>query len=107
MTTSTTDIRVCRRCHGTGNEPERPDYGRREQTVLDKLAELGSERAQLQARRAYMRPDGRVRLTKIYDEIRKLITRADELKIQSLDMQDALGVSPAAFYKIKNGLTGT
>jgi phage baseplate assembly protein W len=105
MTTST-DTRVCRRCHGSGREPARPEYGRREQLLLDKLAELGSERAQLQAHRAYMRTDGRARLSKIYEEVRKLIDRATELKIQSIDMQDALQVSPAAFYKIKNGLTG-
>lgn len=105
--TTLTETHVCRRCRGTGHEPARPNYGVQEQTLLDRLAELGSERAQLQAHRAYMRTEGRLRLDKIYEEVRWLIHQGHDLKIQNLDMQDALGVSPAAFYKIKNGITGS
>lgn len=107
MTTTETRTRTCRRCHGTGHEPTRPEYGPQEQDLLDRMAELGAERAELQAHRAYMSASGRPRYNLVLANIRELIDQASELKIQSIDMQDALQVSPAAFYKIKNGLTGS
>lgn len=101
-----TKTRVCRRCRGTGHEPARPQYGEQAQALLDRLAELGSERAELQAHRAYMRSEGRRRYDQVLAEIRSGITAAEQLEIQNLDLQDVLGVSSAAFYKIKNGRTG-
>lgn len=106
MTTTEIHTRECRRCHGSGRDPEGPTYTARQEAVLDRLGELGTERAPLVARRAYMRTEGRAQLDKIYTRARALITRGEELEIRQLDMQDALGVSSAAYYKIKNGQTG-
>lgn len=101
-----TEPRACRRCHGSGHDPEGPTYTTRQEAVLSKLGALGSERAPLVARRAYMTTDGRLRLDKIYTQARDLIEKGEQLKVRKLDMQDALGVSGAAFYKIKSGQTG-
>lgn len=106
MTTTETHTRTCRRCHGSGRDPEGPTYDESQEVVLDRLTELGIERAPLVARRAYMRREGRAALDRIYWESRQLISRGEHLEIRQLDMQDALGVSSAAYYKIKNGQTG-
>lgn len=103
---TTTEIRVCRRCHGSGHDPEGPSYNATQEKLLDRLGALGAERAPLVARRAYMRTEGRTQLDKIYTQARELIARGEKLSIRQLDMVDALGVSPAAYYKIKSGQTG-
>jgi len=106
MTTTETSTRLCRRCHGSRFEPSGPEYTARQEKILDQLGELGVQRAPLVARRAYMRTEGRAALDKIYAQARKLIERGEAAQLRTLDMQDALGVSGAAYYKIKNGLTG-
>lgn len=106
MTTTETHTRTCRRCRGTGHDPEGPTYNARQESVLERLAELGAERAPLVAHRAYMRREGRATLDRIYTQARTLIARGGERKVRQVDMQDALGVSEAAYYKIKSGETG-
>lgn len=103
---TTTELRVCRRCHGSGRDPEGPTYNEDQEAVLAQLSELGAERGPLVAKRAYMRTEGRLRLDEIYARTRTVIAKGDALEIRTLDMQDALGVSGAAFYKIKSGRTG-
>lgn len=106
MTTTETHTRTCRRCHGSGRDPEGPAYNARQETVLERLGELGKQREPLVARRAYMRTEGRTQLDKIYSRARALIARGEELGVRAVDLQDALGVTHAAYYKIKNGETG-
>lgn len=98
--------RSCRRCRGTGHEPAGPAYNAEQDAVLDRLAGLSTERAALQARRAYMSSDGRKAYDQVLGNIRAALAAADELGIQALDLQDAMGISSAAYYKIKNGRTG-
>ena len=83
-----------------------PELSAPHRAVLDKLTELGAERAPLVARRAYMRSDGRAALDKIYVKARKLIERGVELQLLHDEMRERLGVSSAAYYKIKSGETG-
>jgi hypothetical protein len=106
MTTTEISVRACRRCHGSGHDPEGPAYNTSQERLLDQLGKLGAERGPLVARRAYMRTDGRAALDKIYVQARKLIERGERAGIRQLDMVDALGVSSAAYYKIKSGQTG-
>lgn len=96
---TTTETRVCRRCHGSGTEPPRPEYTHREVELLDQLSELGTVRAALQGRRAYMSTEGRAEYNRVADAIRHLVDVGEALGIRSLDLQDAIGVSSAAFYK--------
>lgn len=103
---TTTEPHVCRRCKGSGHEPDRPDYRAPHRRVLDQLAELGAERAPLVATKAYTRTDGRTRYNAIITKARKLIERGEELGVLSPDMMAALGVTSPAYYKIRNGQTG-
>lgn len=96
---TTTEPRTCRRCHGSGAEPPGPTYTRQQYKILDRLGELGAEAKVLRETKAYTRTDGRLRLDRIYAEIRSRIPVADKLGIRTLDVVDALGITSAAFYK--------
>lgn len=74
--------------------------------MLDQLGELGVERAELRATRAYTQTDGRKRYNAVLAAIRKLDARAETLSIRKLDVMDALGLTSPAYYKIRNGKTG-
>ena len=106
MATTETRTRECRRCHGTGEEPQGPAYTARGEALLDRLERLGAERGELQRSRAYMTTDGRARLNKIYDKIRAEVPKGEKLGVRKVDMQDAVGLSSAAFYNILTGKTG-
>lgn len=102
----TTTGHTCRRCHGSGAEPPGPNYNARQEAVLDRLGELGVERGELQSTRAYMTTEGRAAYNSVLGKIRTDIAKAQRLDIRKIDMQDALGLSSAAFYKILTGQTG-
>lgn len=101
-----TEAPVCRRCHGSGHEPPGPDYNKRQTAVLEKLRTLGTERAEIQRRRAYMTTDGRARYNIVLGKIRAEVQRAEALKIRNQDMEDALGLSSTALFNIRSGKTG-
>lgn len=103
---ATTETPTCRRCHGTGHEPAGPTYTEEQERLLDDLYDLGTERAPLVAHRRYMTLTGRQRLNEIYDQARELIARGKALKVRKVDMEDALGVTGTAMYKIENKKTG-
>jgi hypothetical protein len=84
-----------------------PEPNARQRAVLSKLAELGAERAELVSRKAYTTTAGRVRLDKIYDQIRQQIERGAELRLLHDEMREQVGVNSTAYYKIKNGRTGS
>lgn len=99
MTTTETHTRSCRRCHGSGEEPPGPAYTEQEEKLLDQLSALGVQRAELQGRRAYMSTDGRAEYNKVVESIRHLVDIGEALGVRALDLQDAIGVSSAAYYK--------
>lgn len=88
-----------------GRRVEEPNA--RQRKVLDALAELGAQRAELASRKAYMTSSGRQELDKIYTAIRRQIGRGVELGIVHEVMREQVGVNPSAYYKIKNGRTGS
>lgn len=97
--TTTTRTTVCRRCHGTGDEPEGPGYDGGQEAILDQLAALAPERRKLVATKAYTTTTGRLRLDEIYTEASRLITDGESLGVRAKDMIDALGITSAAFYR--------
>lgn len=101
---TTTEAPTCRRCRGSGHEPGH--YNAKQRRSLDKLTELGGERAELQHSKAYMRSEGRKRYDRVLAEIRSTIAAADTLGILTADQMAALALTSPAYYKIKNGKTG-
>jgi hypothetical protein len=90
---------MCRRCHGTGDEPEGLGYDGGQESILDALSALAPERRRMVAAKAYTTTYGRLRLDEIYAEARRLIADGEALGVQSKDMIDALGITSAAFYR--------
>jgi hypothetical protein len=90
---------MCRRCHGTGDEPEGLGYDGGQESILDALAEIAPERRKLVANKAYTTTVGRLRLDEIYAQARRLVADGEALGVQSKDMIDALGITSAAFYR--------
>lgn len=78
-----------------------------QQAVLDALATLGDERAELTHRKAYTSTSGRLRLDEIYAELRKLIEDGVKVRLGHEQMRERLGVASSAYYRIKGGRTGT
>lgn len=97
--------RTCRRCHGSGHEPARPTYNADQEAVLEELVELSALRSATPSRERYT-ASGRAQLDRVYAGIREAIEDGEVLGVRKIDMQVALGVSSAAFYKIKNRQTG-
>lgn len=74
--------------------------------ILEQLAQLSDERADLTRRKAYTTTAGRLRLDEVYAQLRKLIYDGHELGIGHEQMRDWTGVTSTAYYKIKSGRTG-
>ena len=104
---TTTEPLVCHHCGGSGREIDRPHYGAEHHEILSQLAVLGAKRKPLADAKAYMTTLGRPRYNQIIAEIREVLARGYELDVWVIDMQHALGVTSPAWYKIKNGQTGS
>lgn len=102
---TTAEPLVCHHCKGSGREIDRPHYRAEHHEVLNRLAELGAERAPMVRSKAYTTTAGRTRYNEIITEVRALLARGYELDVWVIDMQHALGVTSPAYYKIKNGQT--
>lgn len=104
-----TETVACRRCHGTGHEPQPPAptqqtaVSAEQREILDRLAQLGAERAG--ANRHTL--SGRRALDDAYREIRVAAAEGDRVGLSRVQMFRAIGVSRTAFYNIINGDTGT
>ena|SRR5688500_4368258 len=86
-----------------GKRVEQPNA--RQATVLEQLAELGSERAELAIRKAYMTSVGRHNYDQVIRKIRKAIEQGVGLGLGHEQMREQLGVTSSAYYKIKGGRT--
>jgi hypothetical protein len=86
-----------------GKRVEQPNV--RQATVLSRLGELGTERADLVARKAYMTSSGRREYDQVIRKIRQTIERGVELGLGHEQMRENVGVNRSAYYKIKGGRT--
>jgi len=86
-----------------GKRVEQPNV--RQATVLEQLAELGAERAEIVARKGYMTSAGRHNYDQVIRKIRKTIDRGVELGLGHEQMRGCVGVNKSAYYKIKGGRT--
>ena len=107
MTTTETRTGTCRRCHGSGREPQRHAYPPRQEALLARLEDLGAQRAELYRARAYMSATGRPEYDQVLAQIRKILESEPAATIRVSDLAQALRVSSAAYYKILNGQTGS
>jgi hypothetical protein len=83
---------------------ERPNA--KQATVLEELARLGAERAELTSRKAYMTSAGRHNYDQVLAGIRKLIAQGGMLGLGNIQMREQLGITSTAYYKIKGHRTG-
>jgi hypothetical protein len=73
----------------------------RQRAVLEALAELGRERAELVAHRAYMTSSGRRAYDQVIGKIRVKIDKGVELGLGHEQLREQVGVNSTAYYKIK------